>query len=91
MAQDAEMLVAHVRSKYPDAEAILSHTHAVAFTLMDSETAEGVWKKLATGLVRGDLLSVIEVGRDICTGHGGLTAWDARTRFLALREAEALS
>lgn len=82
-AENAQKLVTHVRSIYPDAEAIFTHPNAVIFALMDSVPADDVWKKLAPGLRGNDLLSVVEVGRDIVANHPGLATWNSRTRFLA--------
>jgi hypothetical protein len=72
-----------VKSVYPEAEAVLTNPHLVIFALMDSASSDDVWKKLAkAGPVRGDQVTVTELGGQITTTHDGLRQWHWRTRWL---------
>ena len=72
-----------MRSVYPEAETVFTDAHAVAFAFVDSVGAKEAWDKLNKGLLRGDQLSVLQLGEQIVTRHPGLMEWNVKTRSLA--------
>jgi hypothetical protein len=79
--EEAQKLVRHVRSIYPEAKAVFTHPNAAIFAFVDSASAEGIGRKLAPGLGAGTVFSIIPVGTDVWTNHPGLQAWMRDTKF----------
>ena len=76
-----QRILASVRSQFDKPEAIFTTEKAFCFAGISGKSASDIFKGMTSGLLVGDLLSVIEVGKDIASVHQGLVQWHSSSRF----------